>query len=348
MRFASLVLVPFLIAGAGCAAAPQDVSGEVHRARSLSGPAHPIPLPEITFELDPTFPCRVSETLQYPADVRIIDHLRKAYGVEVVASAAELATPGAKVKYLPDPQDARDGLMQLPQAVWEEAAALLPTYATAYDTSNPQARGTQLLRRMVEVTQTPFSFTRKTLPLYLCPNLLAAYNMVEWPFYPYLSTLYAPEDQAQRWTLRDWTDLYMLHELGHWFTFDQPYLRKWTPVLDRTYRQFSASDPQFLAGAVWVPATKATQCRDAYPDIYINMNNLLSHLHINGLRRTILEPDAWEYVKSREKALTGDHYYAASIDLVEAMPGTEVAGLLQEITDTRVPAGCSVLAAANQ
>src|SRR5262249_24880849 len=144
---------------------------------------------------------------------------------------------------------------------------------------------------------------------------------------------------------RDWTDFYMLHELGHWFTFDQPYLRKWTPFLDRLYKRYVANDPQFLAGAVWVPATRATECGDAYPDIFINMNNLLSHVHFNGVRRPILEPEAWKYSREKQKSFTGDRYYADSLDLIEAMPRAELDGVIQEISNTRVPPGCSVLPA---
>ena len=73
------------------------------------------------------------------------------------------------------------------------------------------------------------------------------------------------------------------------------------------------------------------------------MNNLLSHVHFNAVRRKVLEPEAWNYSKDKEKAYTGDRYYGDSLDLFEAMPPTELDEVIQEITDTRVPPGCSVL-----
>jgi hypothetical protein len=248
------------------------------------------------------------------------------------------------MKFLPDPKNPLDGWIQVPGAVWDEANKLLPDFAAAWDKSRPNERGTQLLHKIVDSTQTPFSFSEKKLPLYLCPNQGSAYYMTHWPFYMYLSTTYPADAQARRLTKRDWTDFYMLHEVLHWFTFDQPYLRRWTPMLERVYQDFVRKDPNFLAGKVWVPARKAGKCNDDHPAIYINMNNLLSHLHMNGIRRTILTQEEWEYAKQAERKFTGnERYYSASMEIVDAMSPKELTALVKEVTDNRVPPGCSVL-----
>ena len=291
-------------------------------------PTTEVSIPSVSFALDRAFPCRVSST-----DTATLALITDRYGVETVADASALAVPGEQVKFLPDPIDPNDGELQMPQALWDDAETRLPEFQVHWSSSKGDARGQVLMRRIVEATGVPFPFEQKTIKLYLCPGLGAAYQMGAYPFYPYLASVYA--DERLRWTLRDFADLYMLHEILHWYLLYQPWLRVWTPNLEETYQQYLEMDPEFVGGGVVFPPSPANPDigKDAYPELHFNQVNLLGHLHLNAIRRTIYasEPEAWEYAKNREKQITQDPYYAGAIDFMEAQAPERVESWLDDV-----------------
>jgi hypothetical protein len=231
------------------------------------------------------------------------------------------------------------------QPEWNtEAKMILPDYQAAWS-----SRGEDLVGRAIDAGGAPFPFTlipddMKTdtgmkIMLYLSPGVTGAYDMRSYPFYTYLTSYPVEGNLLKRvWTKDDFTDFYFFHEMMHWYLLHQPWLAKWTPTLDRLYKQYK-DDPNYSdinTGTVLIYAGAQIDGGDAYPQLTFNMYNFLGHIHVFVLMKTVLasEPDTWKSVMERSKAFTaaeGDRYYSLAVDTVDAMTPDELQAALSEI-----------------
>jgi hypothetical protein len=227
-----------------------------------------------------------------------------------------------------------------------EAKKILPTYQKAWD-----GRGTDLLNKAVSAGGIAFPYAdmppemkegpdKLRIALYLSAGVTGAYDMKSYPFYPYLSSYPVQANLLGRqWTTDDFVEFYMLHEILHWYLLHQPWLKRWTPTLDRLYRQYK-DDPRYsdiMSGASLTTAGKPqVPGGDPYPALPFNMYNFLGHIHVFALMRTAYadEPATWKSVIARTKAFTGavgDRYYGLSIDTVDAMSPADLGAVVAEV-----------------